>query len=125
MEHSHGIRGQHQCLTSALWWLFTANLLWTVVYDTQYAMVDREDDLSVGIKSTAILFGNLDVRIIGLLQCLCFIAFWRCGVAFSLGPIYYAAVSAVGILFARHLWLIRDRDINSALRPSTRASGSA
>ena len=98
-------------LPSALWWLFTANLLWTVVYDTQYAMVDREDDLSVGIKSTAILFGNLDVRIIGLLQCLCLIAFWRCGVAFSLGPIYYAAVAAVGTLFARHLWLIRDRDI--------------
>jgi len=98
-------------LPSALWWLFTANLLWTVVYDTQYAMVDREDDLSVGIKSTAILFGALDVRIIGLLQCLCLIAFWRCGVAFSLGPIYYAAVAAVGILFARHLWLIRDRDI--------------
>ena len=98
-------------LPSALWWLFTANLLWTVVYDTQYAMVDREDDLSVGIKSTAILFGKLDVRIIGLLQCLCLIAFWRCGVAFSLGPIYYAAVVAVGVLFARHLWLIRDRDI--------------
>ena len=98
-------------LPSALWWLFTANLLWTVVYDTQYAMVDREDDLSVGIKSTAILFGKLDVRIIGLLQCLCLIAFWRCGVAFSLGPIYYAAVVAVGILFAWHLWLIRDRDI--------------
>jgi len=97
-------------LPSALWWLFTANLLWTVVYDTQYAMVDREDDLSVGIKSTAILFGNLDVRIIGLLQCLCLIAFWRCGVAFALGPIYYAAVVAVGILFAKHLWLIRDRD---------------
>ena len=98
-------------LPSALWWLFTANLLWTVVYDTQYAMVDRGDDLSVDIKSTAILFGSLDVRIIGLLQCLCLIAFWRCGVAFALGPIYYAAVIAVGILFARHLWLIRDRDI--------------
>ena len=98
-------------LPNALWWLFVANLLWTVVYDTQYAMVDREDDLSVGIKSTAILFGNLDVRIIGLLQCLCLIAFWRCGVAFALGPIYYAAVVAVGILFARHLWLIRDREI--------------
>jgi len=98
-------------LPSALWWLFVANLLWTVIYDTQYAMVDREDDLSVGIKSTAILFGNLDVRIIGLLQSLCLIAFWRCGVAFALGPIYYAAVVAVGILFARHLWLIRDREI--------------
>ena len=98
-------------LPGALWWLFVANLLWTVVYDTQYAMVDREDDLSVGIKSTAILFGNLDVRIIGLLQCLCLIAFWRCGMAFALGPIYYAAVVAVGILFARHLWLIRHRNI--------------
>ena len=98
-------------LPNALWWLFAANLLWTVVYDTQYAMVDREGDLSVGIKSTAILFGNLDVRIIGLLQCLCLIAFWRCGVAFALGPIYYAAVAAVGFLFARHLWLIRDRDV--------------
>ena len=98
-------------LPNALWWLFAANLLWTVVYDTQYAMVDREDDLSVGIKSTAILFGSLDVRIIGLLQCLCLIAFWRCGVAFALGPIYYAAVVAVGMLFARHLWLIRERDI--------------
>ena len=42
-------------LPGTLWWLFTANLLWTVVYDTQYAMIDREDDLSVGIKSTAIL----------------------------------------------------------------------
>ena len=103
-------------LPSALWWLFAANLLWTVVYDTQYAMVDREDDLSVGIKSTAILFGNLDVRIIGLLQCLCLIAFWRCGVAFALGPIYYAAVAAVGFLFARHLWLIRDRDIAQCFR---------
>jgi 4-hydroxybenzoate polyprenyltransferase len=98
-------------LPSALWWLFAANLLWTVVYDTQYAMVDREDDLSVGIKSTAILFGSLDVRIIGLLQCLCLIAFWRCGVTFALGPIYYAAVVAVGMLFAWHLWLIRERDI--------------
>jgi 4-hydroxybenzoate polyprenyltransferase len=98
-------------LPDGLWWLFTANLLWTVVYDTQYAMVDREDDLSIGIKSTAILFGDLDVRIIGALQCLCLLAFWRCGIAFSLGPIYYLAVAAVGLLFARHLWLIRERDI--------------
>ena len=98
-------------LPNALWWLFFANLLWTVVYDTQYAMVDREDDLSVGIKSTAILFGDLDVRLIGLLQCLCLIAFWRCGVAFALGPIYYTAVATVGVLFARHLWLIRGRDV--------------
>jgi len=74
-------------------------------------MVDREDDLSIGIKSTAILFGDLDVRIIGALQCLCLLAFWRCGIAFALGPIYYLAVVVVGLLFTRHLWLIRERDI--------------
>jgi len=97
-------------LPLAMWWLFGANVLWTVVYDTQYAMVDREDDLAVGIKSTAILLGDLDVRVIGLLQCLCLFAFWRCGEAFALGPFYYSAVVAVGVMFARHLWLIRERD---------------
>ena len=97
-------------LPNELWWLFAANVLWTVVYDTQYAMVDREDDLSVGIKSTAILFGDLDVRIIGLLKALCLIAFWQCGMAFGLGPIYFSAVAAVTIMFVRHLWLIRHRD---------------
>ncbi len=97
-------------LPSELWWLFAANVLWTVVYDTQYAMVDREDDLSIGIKSTAILFGNLDVRIIGLLQGLCLLTFWKCGVAFGLGAYYFAAVIAVAIMFVWHLWLIRHRD---------------
>lgn len=99
-------------LPVALWWLFAANVLWTVVYDTQYAMVDREDDLTIGIKSTAILLGDLDVRVIGLLQCLCLFAFWRCGEAFALGPLYNSAVIAVGAMFARHLWLIRNRDIH-------------
>ena len=97
-------------LPNELWWLFAANVLWTVVYDTQYAMVDREDDLSVGIKSTAILFGDLDVRIIGLLQALCIMAFWQCGMAFGLGPFYFSAVAAVAAMFIRHLWLIRHRD---------------
>ena len=99
-------------LPTALWWLFAANVLWTVVYDTQYAMVDREDDLSIGIKSTAILFGDLDVRVIGLLQCFCLVAFWQCGVAFDLGAPYYAAVVTVGIMFVRHLWLIRGREVS-------------
>ena len=50
------------------WLLFGANVLWTVAYDTQYAMVDRDDDLKIGIKSTAVLFGDADRLIIGLLQ---------------------------------------------------------
>ena len=97
-------------LPPALWWLFSANLLWTVVYDTQYAMVDREDDLAVGIKSTAILFGALDRRIIGLLQLACLICFIACGRAFELGAPWYLAVAVVGLLFIWHQYLIRHRD---------------
>jgi len=96
-------------LPQELWWLFAANVLWTLIYDTQYAMVDREDDLTVGIKSTAILFGDLDVRIIAGLQCLCLLAFWRCGLAFELGHFYYLAIIGVALMFGRHLWLIRHR----------------
>ena len=96
-------------LPQELWWLFAANVLWTLIYDTQYAMVDREDDLTVGIKSTAILFGNLDVRIIAGLQFLCLLAFWRCGLAFELGHFYYLAIIGVALMFGWHLWLIRHR----------------
>ena len=55
-------------LPPALWLVYLGNLLWTVSYDTAYAMVDREDDLKIGVKSTAILFGRHDLLIIGLLQ---------------------------------------------------------
>ena len=97
-------------LPPALWWLFLANVLWTLIYDTQYAMVDREDDLAIGIKSTAILFGKMDVRIIAALQCLCLFAFWRCGIAFELGRLYNLAIVGVAAMFGWHLWLIRTRD---------------
>ena len=96
-------------LPSGLWWLFAANLLWVVVYDTQYAMVDREDDLEVGIKSTAILFGEADTRIILLLQLFCLICFIGTGVSFDLGPVYYVSITMVAGLFLRHQQLIGDR----------------
>ncbi len=97
-------------LPPGLWWLFAANLLWTVVYDTQYAMVDREDDLEVGIKSTAILFGDMDRRIIGLMQLASIVCFIGCGLTFKLGVLYYVAIALVGGLFVWHQWLIRHRD---------------
>lgn len=96
-------------LPVGLWWLFMANLLWVVVYDTQYAMVDREDDLEVGIKSTAILFGEADTRIILFLQLLCLSCFVGTGWSFNLGLIYYASIAVVGGLFLRHQQLISDR----------------
>ena len=95
---------------AASWWLFAANLLWTVVYDTQYAMVDREDDLAVGIKSTAILFGSADIRVIAALQGLCLLCFVMVGISFALTWPYFLSLAAVAALFARHLYQIRGRD---------------
>ncbi|MEE4203428.1 MAG: 4-hydroxybenzoate octaprenyltransferase [Halieaceae bacterium] len=97
-------------LPAGLWWLFAANLLWTVAYDTQYAMVDREDDLAVGIKSTAILFGEHDRWLIGVLQLGCIAAFIATGWAFKLGMVYFAAIAIVAAMFIWHQRLIRARD---------------
>jgi 4-hydroxybenzoate polyprenyltransferase len=97
-------------LPQGLWWLFAANLLWTVVYDTQYAMVDRDDDLAVGVKSTAILFGQLDRRLIGFMQLVSLECFVMAGVSFQLGLPYFVSIAAVGTLFLWHQWLIRHRD---------------
>lgn len=96
-------------LPAGLWWLFCANLLWVVVYDTQYAMVDREDDLEVGIKSTAILFGRADTRIILMLQLLCLACFLATGLSFHLGAVYFMSIALVALLFLRHQRLISDR----------------
>ncbi|PIW61482.1 4-hydroxybenzoate octaprenyltransferase [Shewanella sp. CG12_big_fil_rev_8_21_14_0_65_47_15] len=70
------------------WWLFAANWFWTVAYDTMYAMVDRDDDLKVGIKSTAILFGKYDRQIIGLFQLAALICFIAAGWSADRGLIY-------------------------------------
>jgi len=105
----------HQ-LNPGLWWLFAGNLLWTVVYDTQYAMVDREDDLSIGIKSTAILFGRLDRRLIAVMQMGALGCFLQTGVAFGLGWPYQLSIACVAALFLWHQWLIRDREESACFR---------
>ena len=97
-------------LPTALWSLLLANLLWTVVYDTKYAMVDRDDDLLVGIKSTAILFGNADRLIIAALQVACLAALVWSGLLFHLQWPYYLSLVVVAILFGYHLYLIRSQD---------------
>jgi 4-hydroxybenzoate polyprenyltransferase len=103
-------------LPPALWLLFFGNLLWTVVYDTKYAMVDRADDLSVGIKSTAILFGDADRLIIGMLQVMTLIALLLAGRQFGLGAWYLVGLAAAALLFVYHLFLIRDRDESACFR---------
>ena len=92
------------------WLLLIANILWAVVYDTIYAMIDREDDLKIGIKSTAILFDDADRFIIGLIQSLALIALIIIGQQASLNTIYYFSLIIGGCLFLYQLHLIRNRD---------------
>lgn len=97
-------------LPPALWLVFVANLFWTVAYDTEYAMVDREDDLKVGIKSTAILFGEMDRHVIAALQALTIIALLLVGQRFELGWIYFLSLLAASLLFVYQQRLIRERE---------------
>lgn len=92
------------------WVLFIVAVIWAVVYDTLYAMVDREDDLKLGVKSTAILFADMDKTIIGLLQALMLLGLVLAGRDMRFGPWYYAGVGAAALLFAYQQWLIRHRE---------------
>ncbi|ELL7087608.1 4-hydroxybenzoate octaprenyltransferase [Vibrio fluvialis] len=92
------------------WYLFVINVLWTVAYDTQYAMVDRDDDLLIGVKSTAILFGRFDKLIIGVLQLLTVAMLIALGYSYQLGAIYYWGLLAASGLFVYQQHLIRHRE---------------
>ena len=96
-------------LPAELWLVFIANLLWTVVYDTVYTMVDREDYLKTGIKSTAILFGDLDRIMVGVLQVFTLLALLLVGQRFALGWFFYLAMLVVAALFGHQQLLIRER----------------
>lgn len=92
------------------WLLFTAVVLWTVCYDTFYAMVDREDDLRAGIKSTAVLLGDMDRVMTGCLQVLTLLTLATIGPRFELGVVYYLGLGAAAVLFAYQQHLISERD---------------
>ncbi|MEJ2308683.1 MAG: 4-hydroxybenzoate octaprenyltransferase [Gammaproteobacteria bacterium] len=92
------------------WVLFAAAVIWALIYDTMYAMVDREDDREIGIKSTAILFGRHDRLIIGLLQILMLALLGVAGVLAGLGFFYWLGLAAGGLLFLYQQWLIRERE---------------
>jgi len=101
---------QRNELPAALWLLYAANLLWTFAYDTQYAMVDRRDDLIVGIKSSAVLFGRYDRLIIAVLQLACLSCLYGAGGAFGLGVPYYGSLLVAAALFAYQHYLLRQRE---------------
>jgi len=92
------------------WLLFLAGLLWTMAYDTMYAMADREDDRRLGIRSSAILFGDADRFIIGVMQLMTLFALWLAGRELQLG-FWYGLGLAIAATFALYeQFLIRNRD---------------
>lgn len=92
------------------WLLFIANLCWTVAYDTMYAMVDRDDDLKIGVKSTAILFGQHDKRIIGLLQLMTLAILFTVGEILAFGWPYQLSLVISAGLFSYQQMLIANRN---------------
>jgi 4-hydroxybenzoate polyprenyltransferase len=91
------------------WLVFGAAVIWAVIYDTFYAMVDREDDRRLGVKSTALLFGEVDLFVIAGLQILMLAALTLVGPLADLGFWYYLSVAAAAGLMTYHQWLARDR----------------
>lgn len=97
-------------LPSITWWLFAAGVLWPFAYDTQYAMADREDDVQIGIKSTAILFGQYDRAIILLIQLLVLGILCYIGITLPLKTWFYVGLCLAILLFAYQHYLIKDRN---------------
>jgi 4-hydroxybenzoate polyprenyltransferase len=92
------------------WGLFATNLFWVMAYDTEYAMVDRNDDVKLGMKTSAIFFGKYDVLIVMLCYAIHLAGLTYIGQWYSLGPWFYAGVLAASVLALWHYWLIRGRD---------------
>ncbi|MCU7960166.1 MAG: 4-hydroxybenzoate octaprenyltransferase [gamma proteobacterium symbiont of Bathyaustriella thionipta] len=91
------------------WLLFCATVVWTLVYDTEYAMVDREDDLRIGVKSSAILFAEYDRLLIGLLQILMLLMLIAVGAQAGRGWLWYGGLFVAALFGLRQQYLIRDR----------------
>ena len=98
------------------WVLYIAAVMWAAVYDTIYAMIDREDDLKIGVKSSAILFADLDKLLIFVMQAMMIVALVLVGRNLDFGNWYYGGLTAASVLFLYQQWLIRNRDPANCLR---------
>ncbi len=98
------------------WLLYIATVLWAVVYDTLYAMADREEDIRAGVKSTAILFDEADRPIVGMVQGLMLAVLLVVGLQAELGLAYHLGLGVAACLCIHHQYLIRDREADACLR---------
>ncbi len=103
-------------LPRVAWVLFTTTVLWACIYDTLYAMVDREDDVKIGVRSSAILFADMDKLIVGIMQATMLFALLLVGRAMKFGGWYLTGVAAAAVFFLYQQWLIRDREPARCLR---------
>ena len=100
---------QQNTVPAVSWLLLSGAVVWTVVYDTMYAMVDREDDILAGAKSTAILFGELDRLFVGIFQVLVVVSLLLVGRRAELGLLYHAGLGVASCFFLYQQHLIRER----------------
>jgi 4-hydroxybenzoate polyprenyltransferase len=107
---------QRNSLPRIAWVLYIAAVIWAVMYDTIYAMVDREEDLTIGVKSSAILFADMDRLLIGAMQAMMLLALVLAGRDMNFGRWYDAGLVAAGLFFLYQQWLIRAREPAACLR---------
>jgi len=99
-----------QSVPSSAWWVFLATVIWTIIYDTMYAMADREEDLKVGVKSSAILFAKFDRLIIAILQMALLLVLIKISEIFNLGVFYDISLILSAFLMIYHQYLIKKRE---------------
>ena len=92
------------------WWVFAATVIWTVIYDTMYAMADREEDLKIGVKSTAVLFAKFDKLIVGILQICLFFLLLKISEIFNLAIFYDISLILTAFLMIYHQKMIKNRE---------------
>jgi 4-hydroxybenzoate polyprenyltransferase len=98
------------------WTLFIGALLWVMVYDTFYAIVDRDDDRRIGVRSSAISFGDQELAVIAAMQAMVLLALWLVGNSLHRGARYHWALGSGALLFAWQLWSARRRDRKGGMR---------
>ena len=98
------------------WLLFAANLFWVIAYDTEYAMVDRDDDLRLGIRTSALTFGRFDIFAVACCYALYFAGLGWVAVLRNLGGMFWTGFAVAMALAVYHLWLIRTRERERCFR---------
>jgi 4-hydroxybenzoate polyprenyltransferase len=106
----------YDVVPSIAWWLLLFNLFWVIAYDTEYAMVDRDDDLRLGLRTSAIAFGRYDVRAVMLCYGVYLVGMVAVGMRQALGPLYYTGLGVAFACAVFHWTLIRDRERDACFR---------